>query len=108
MPLRGMTSPTPEKNRLPPTVAAEDGEKATFKVALCPGSRVSGNEGPLTENPAPVVCSAERITLHARAFVITTGWVDLVPSAAWPKVTTDGLAVTASLETPVPPTGRGK
>jgi hypothetical protein len=62
--------------------------------------------GPLIENPPPVVWSAERVTFQERSFVSTTGTVDMVPIATWPNDTIEGLAVTDSLLTPVPPTSR--
>ena len=97
-----MASPGPETNRLPPVVPADCGAKATSNVTLCPAPRVKGNVGPLIENPAPVVWSAERVTFQERAFVSTTGTVEMVPIATWPNDTIEGLAVTASLLTPVP------
>jgi hypothetical protein len=101
-----MASAGPETNRLPPVVPADCGAKATFTVRLCLGLRVKGSEGPLIENPPPVVWSAERVTLQERAFVSTTGTVDMVPIATWPNDTIEGLAVTGSLLTPVPATSR--
>lgn len=99
-----MTSAAPvlEIKRLPPTVPADCGEKATLKVTLCPAPRVKGKVSPLIENPAPVVWSAERVTFRERMFVSTTGTVDTVPSGTWPNDTIEGLAATASLLTPVP------
>jgi hypothetical protein len=99
-----MASPGPKIKSLPAVGPAELGEKSTFKVTLCPASSVIGNAGPLTENPAPVVWSAERVTFHGRAFVRTIGLVDTVPNAELPKVTAEGLAVTISLVTPAPET----
>jgi len=48
--------------------------------------------------------SAERVTFQDRAFVSTTGTVELVPIATWPNDTIEGLAVTDSLVSPEPPT----
>lgn len=106
VPVRGMASAGPETNRLPPAVPVDCGAKATFSVTLCPTPRVTGNEGPLTENPLPDVWSAERVTFQERAFVSTTGTVDLDPIATWPNDTIEGLAATGSAFSPVPPTLR--
>ena len=99
-----MVSPPPETNRLPPVVLADCGAKATFNVMLCLAPRVKGNVGPLIENPAPVIWSAERVIFQLRAFVSTTGTVELLPNATGPNDAIVGLAVTASLLTPVPAT----
>jgi hypothetical protein len=80
------------------------GVKVTFNVTLCPTARVKGKVGPLTENSLPVVWKAERLVFQDRLLVSTTGSVELVPTATWPNDTIEGLAVTASLATPVPPT----
>ncbi len=99
-----MASEGPETNRLPPVVPADCGAKATFTTRLCPAPRVKGNEGPLIENPLPVVCSPETVTPQGRSFVSTTGTVKMVPIATWPNDTIEGLAVTDWLIKPVPPT----
>src|SRR5208282_54470 len=99
-----MTSAGPGTNRLPPVVPTDCGAKATFKVTLCPTPRVKGNVGPLIENPPPAIWSPDRVIFQERAFVSTTGTVDMVPIATWPNDTIEGLAVTASLLTPVPST----
>jgi hypothetical protein len=103
-PVRGIASAGPETKSSPPVVPADCGAKATFNVTLCPAPRVKGNVGPLIENPTPVVWSAERVTFQERAFVSTTGTVDMVPIATWPNDTIEGLAVTDSLLTPEPET----
>jgi hypothetical protein len=106
VPVRGMASAGPETNRLPPVVPVDCGAKATFSVTLCPTPRVTGNEGPLIENPLPVAWRDQRVTCQERAFVSTTGTVDLDPSATCPNDTIEGLAATGSLLRPVPPTLR--
>lgn len=58
------------------------------------------------ENPLPIVWSDQRVTCQERAFVSTTGTVDVVPIATWPNDTIEGLALTAWLLVPVPPTLR--
>jgi hypothetical protein len=93
----------PNTNRLPPTVPADCGAKATLKVTLCPTANAKGNVGPLTENAAPVACTAEIVIFDVRAFVITTGSVPLAPIITCPKESIAGLAVTGSLFTPIPP-----
>ena len=102
VPLRGMASAGPETSRLPPTVPADCGAKATFKPTLCPTPRVKGNVGPLKENPLPDVWIAEMVTGQERAFVSTTGNVDVAPIATWPNETIEGLALKASEFSPVP------
>ena len=105
VPVRGMAvSAGPETNRLVPVMPADFGEKVTFNVTLCPGSRLKGNVGPLIENSLPIVWTDERITFQERSFLSTTGTVALVPIATWPNDTIEGLAVTASLLTPEPAT----
>src|ERR1035441_3678597 len=101
-----MTSPAPARNRLPLVVPADCGAKVTFNVTLCPAPSLIGNVAPPVENPAPIVCRAQRATSQERSFVITTGTVDLIPGATWPNDTVEGLAVTASLARPVPTTRR--
>ena len=39
--------------RLPDTLPIAVGEKLVVKVALCPGTNVSGTDGPLIVNPPP-------------------------------------------------------
>lgn len=90
--------------RFPPTVPCDCGVNVTLKVTLCPAARVKGRAGPLVENPLPVVVIAERVKSPERAFVSTTGTVALVPIATLPNDAMEGLAVTASLLTPVPST----
>jgi len=102
VPVRGMASSGPETSRLPPTVPADCGAKATFNPTLRPTPRVRGNVGPLKENPLPDVWIAEMVTGQERAFVSTTGNVDVAPIVTWPNETIEGLAVTASEFLPVP------
>jgi len=78
----------------------------TFNLTLCPTPRIKGSEGPLIENPLPVVWSDQRVTCQERALVRTTGTLNVVPIATWPNDTIDGLALTGSLLMPVPPTLR--
>jgi hypothetical protein len=108
MPLRDIARPAPETKRLPTVVPAACGVKATFNVTLCPAPRDKGNMGPSIENPTPVLWRAARVIFHERAFVSTTGTVDTVPIATRPNDTIDGMAVTASLLTPVPLTSSGR
>jgi hypothetical protein len=103
VPVRGMVSPGPETNRLPPTAPADFGVNATFNVTLCPTAKVSGRVGALRENPLPTAVIDDRVTLQERSFLTTTGTVAVVPIATWPKDAAEGLAVRASLLTPVPP-----
>ena len=106
VPVRGMASAGPEINRLPPTVPADCGANATFNVTLCPTPRVKGKVGPLIENPLPDVWIAQRFTFQERAFVSTTGTVDVDPIATLPNDTIEWLAVTAWAFSLVPPTLR--
>jgi hypothetical protein len=106
VPVRGMASAGPETSRLPPTVPADRGVKVTFNLTLCPTPRVNGTAGPLIENPLPDVWSENSVTCQERAFVSTTGTVDVVPVATWPNDTIEGLAVKASAFSPEPPTLR--
>jgi hypothetical protein len=106
VPVRGTASAGPETNRLPPVAPADCGANTTFNLTLCPTPRVTGNEGPLIENPLPVVWSDQRVTCQERAFVSTTGTLDVAPIATWPNDTIEGLALTGWLLMPVPPTLR--
>ena len=106
VPVRGMASAGPEANRLPPVVPVDCGANTTFNLTLCPTPRVTGNEGPLIENPLPVVWTDQRVTCQERTFVSTTGTLDVAPIATWPNDTIEGLALTGSLLMPVPPTLR--
>jgi hypothetical protein len=108
MPLIGIARPAPETKMLPTVVPDSCGAKVMFNVTLCLASKVRGNVGPLVENPTPVSRRAERLIFHERAFVNTTGRVEMVPIATCPNDTIDGLAVTASLLTPVPRTSSGR
>src|SRR5208283_5846975 len=101
-----MASAGPETSRLPPAVPADCGVKATFTLTLCPTPRANGSVGPLIENPLPDVWSEESVTGQERAFVSTTGTVDVAPTATWPNETIEGLAVTGSEFSPVPSTLR--
>jgi hypothetical protein len=83
---------------------ADCGAKVTFNVTLCPAPRVKGNVGPPIENPLPDVPTPERVTVQERPFLSTTGTVELAPIATWPNDRLEGVAVTASLLTPVPAT----
>ncbi len=80
------------------------GAKVTFTVTLCPGSKVKGSVGPLTENPLPDVPSFDMVKFEEREFVSTTGTVELVPIATWPNDTLEGLEVPHSLRVPAPET----
>ncbi len=103
VPVRGMASAGPATNRLPPVVPVDCGANTTFNLTLCPTPRVTGNEGPLIENPLPVAWTDQSVTCQERAFVSTTGTVDVVPVATWPNDTIEGLAVKASALSPVTP-----
>jgi hypothetical protein len=46
--------------------------------------------------------SCERVRLEERAFVITTGTVELDPITTWPNDTVEGLAVENALGVPAP------
>ena len=75
----------------------------TVNVTLCPAFRVKGKVTPLTENTLPMVCIPEIVTPLDRAFVSTRGKLELLPTATCPNERVEGLAVTVSLITPVPP-----
>jgi len=106
VPTRGMASAGPGINRPPPVRPADFGAKVTFTVTLCPRARVKGNASALVliENSPPTVCNGHSVRAQGRAFVSTIGRVDLAPIATCPNDSAEGLAVTDSLFTPVPPT----
>jgi hypothetical protein len=63
VPLRGTFREGLGTKRLPPLIPADCGAKVRRNVMLCPPFKVMGNAGPLTENPLPVACQAEIVTL---------------------------------------------
>jgi hypothetical protein len=71
---------------------------------VCPGLRVIGKVGPLSENPLPEVWTAVTVSFHERAFVMTSGKVVWDPVATDPNDSAEGLAIADSLLTPVPST----
>jgi hypothetical protein len=91
---------------IPALVPADEGVKVDCIVILCPGLKVIGNVGPLTENPLPVDWKAEIFTFQERRLVSTTGRVELVPTATCPKERLEGLIPIPSLVTPVPRTAK--
>lgn len=103
VPVRGMFSPGPYTNRLPPVSPADCGAKVTLNPRLCPGLKVMGNVAPPTENSLPVVWMFDIVTFQVRVFVRTTGKVEWDPVAIGPNDSAEGLAVTTSLLAPVPP-----
>jgi hypothetical protein len=100
VPVRGIDTPGPKANTLPPCVVAVNGAKVTFTVTLCPGLRIKGRVGPLKENPLPIVWNVEMVTCCE--LVSTTGTVELAPVATWPNETIEGVAVKDTLFAPVP------
>jgi hypothetical protein len=54
------------------------GENVTVRVTDCPGIRTVPFDTPLTENPAPVVATAEIVMFELPLFVSTVG-KELVP-----------------------------
>jgi hypothetical protein len=91
-----------EKRRLPPTLPEDCGVKVTVKVTLCPPANVRGMLGALVENSLPIVWKPETDTFQVRALVSVMIFVELDPTATWPKETLAGLATIASLFTPDP------
>jgi hypothetical protein len=75
------------KDKLPDTLAAAVGVKATMKLELCPGLRVNGKASPLTEKPLPVRLSCETVKLVVLEFLNATVCVSVVPIATFPKLT---------------------
>ena len=102
VPSNGTSMPGPETNTLPPTNPVAAGAKFTSNLTLCRAFRVSGIDGPVTENPLPAADNARRRTCEECALVSTRGSFVLLPSATWPNVMLVGLTFSVSLLTPAP------
>lgn len=82
------------------------GLKATTKEALCPDTRFSGKDSPLTENSLPVMLAEDTATepLLAVKFAIC---VRLDPTVTLPKSRAAGVTVSCPALTTVPVPARG-
>lgn len=94
VPLSGILICGPEMNTLPPDMPETWGSNAMLREMLLPGLSTTGNDGPLTENPRPVVCKALNVTFHENGLVNTTDWLVLTPTATDPNETLAGEALT--------------
>ena len=78
---------------LPVTPPVAAGAKTTFKVAVCPGVRISPLDRPLTLKPAPKKTTLEMVILEVPELVNVTFWLLLVPTLTLPKLKVEALAV---------------
>jgi hypothetical protein len=86
----------------PVTAPLVCGANAIVKLVLCPAARVSGKVIPLTVNPEPVAVTCEMFTLDPPELVSVSDAVWLFPVCTLPKLTVEGLAVSAPAVVPVP------
>jgi hypothetical protein len=90
--------------RFPLSAPPDVGANETVNAALCPLFNVSGVAIPVTLRPAPVMPTAETVTLAPPVFVIVSDSVPLLPTFTLPKLRLVGLALNAPGATPVPDT----
>lgn len=87
---------------VPDAFPAFVGLNIAFRVALAPAARVTGNERPDIETPAPEADTAEIVMLDEPEFVKRTLCVDSLPIFTSPKFTEGGVTVKSeAFETPV-------
>lgn len=89
----------------PFALPVEDGANFTLKLTLWPEFKVVGRVRPLMVNPAPDAEAAEIFTLDPPELVNVSEIVWLLPTTRVPKLTVDGLAVSAPSATALPPSG---
>lgn len=77
------------------------GKKATLKVALWPGAKVSGRLSPLTPKPEPETVAWVMVTLEPPELVSVSGKVWLFPTGTLPKLRLEELAARAPAVTAV-------
>jgi hypothetical protein len=88
---------------LPVTLPEAVGPNATEKLDVCAAASVSGAEIPPSLNPVPLTVMLEMVTLVPLLFFNWTVCEFVVPFATVPKLTLDGVVVTApAAVTPVP------
>src|SRR3989449_10701390 len=77
--------------RLPVTLPALVGAKATLKLVLCPALRVSGTVRPVMLKPFPEGVACEMVILPVPELIRVMVWVLRVPTATSPKLTLVGM-----------------
>jgi len=82
---------------LPATLPALEGEKVTWKDALCPGLNVVGKLSPVTLNPAPLIVALAIVRLKLPLFSMTTFCVCEDPRIKLPNATFVGLIANMDL-----------
>jgi hypothetical protein len=85
----------PVKEAEPATPPEEVGAKLAVKVALLPGFRLTGSATPPIKKPAPEAVAWEMVTELVPELVIVKLWLLVLPSDTLPKVTAEGLALSA-------------
>src|SRR5258708_2364078 len=81
------------RDKLPETLPAVVGAKATLKLELCPGDRVKGRVRPLTEKPPLGTVSWETVKLAVPELVSLLVGRLVVFSATYEKLTLAGTSV---------------
>src|SRR5207244_10366962 len=90
--------------RLPVTLPAPVGAKATLKLVLCPALRVSGTLRPVMLKPFPEGVACEMVTLPVPELIRVMVWELRVPTATSPKLALGGTTESCGWRgwTPVP------
>jgi hypothetical protein len=89
----------------PFALPVEEGANFTLKLTLWPEFKVVGRVNPLMLNPAPAAVAAEIFRLEPPEFVSVSEIVWLFPTTSVPKLTLEGLAVSAPSATALPLSG---
>ena len=92
----------PEKVMVPLVLPVAWGAKVAVNPTVCPGAKLVGRLKPLTLNPVPVIMACETVTAVPPLFVKLPDWFCFVPTATFPKLKLDGVAVNAPALAPVP------
>src|SRR5437667_10966087 len=103
---RGELEALETTERLPVTLPAEFGVKATPKVKLCPGTKVSGRFNPLTLKAEPVRLAWVMLTLESPELLSVSDCVALFPTCTLPKLRREEVTCsTPGGAMPVPDSG---
>src|SRR5689334_7667715 len=89
----------------PFALPVEEGANFTLKLTLWPEFKVVGRVKPLMLNPSPEADAAEIFRLEPPEFVSVSEIVWLFPTTSVPKLTLEGLAVSAPSATALPLSG---
>jgi hypothetical protein len=88
--------------KVPEAFPAAVGLNIALKLAVAPAAKVTGNESPDTETPAPEADTPEIVMLDDPELVSNRDWVDWDPTVTVPKLSDVGVAFKSALfATPV-------